>query len=243
VEPCHVVDGRLGGPNTPFCEDFGSPLGLFSSQKCFGHRSSGGSGRCSPVSLSSCRDGIHGILLSERVSDADIARGVVAGERDALEAVFNQTGGAIKALARRIVRNEALAEDVVQETFLAYWRSPESYQADKGSLRTYLLTIAHRRAVDIVRSEQARSRRELIPPDPDHSSLEDEVIARTVSEEVRLALTELSTEERQAISMAYLGGFSYVEAARRLGTPEGTVKSRIRSGMKKLASSLEGIAS
>jgi RNA polymerase sigma-70 factor, ECF subfamily len=182
-------------------------------------------------------------LMSALLSDAEIAQGVAAGDRYALEAAFNQIGGAVKSVAQRVVRNETLAEDVVQETFLAYWRSPGSYQPDRGTLRTYLLTIAHRRAVDIVRSEQARSRREQIPPDPDSFDLEQEVLSRAVSEEVRIALSELGTDEREAIAMAYLGGYSYVEAAQRLGAPEGTVKSRIRSGMKKLASSLEGVAS
>lgn len=149
----------------------------------------------------------------------------------------------MKNLAIRTVRNEALADDVVQETFLSYWRSPETFSPERGSLRTYLLTIAHRRSVDIVRSEEARTRREQIPPERQHFDLEDEVITRSISQEVREALSELARDEREAIAMAYLGGYSYVEAARRLGAPAGTVKSRIRSGMKKLASSLEGVAS
>lgn len=180
--------------------------------------------------------------MSHTLSDSEIARGVAAGDRVALEAAFNQFGGAVKSLGQRVIRNEALAEDVVQETFLAFWKSSESFKPDRGSLRTYLLTIAHRRAVDIVRSEEARTRREQVPPDPTHFDLEDEIITRSVSEEVRNALSALAPDERDAITMAYLGGHSYVEAARRLGAPEGTVKSRIRSGMKKLASSLEGVA-
>jgi RNA polymerase sigma-70 factor (ECF subfamily) len=179
--------------------------------------------------------------LNTSLSDTEVARGVLSGDRAALESAFNQFGGAVKALARRVLRNDGLADDVVQETFLAFWRSPESFDPHRGSLRTFLLTIAHRRAIDIVRSEQARSRREQLPPDPEHFDLEDEAITRVVSEEVRLAILDLAPEERAAISMAYLEGYSYVESARRLGEPEGTVKSRIRSGMKKLASSLEGV--
>jgi RNA polymerase sigma-70 factor (ECF subfamily) len=109
-------------------------------------------------------------------------------------------------------------------------------------LRTFLLTIAHRRAVDIVRSEEARARRELQPPEPDRFDLEDEVITRQLSAEVRSALDDLPEGERKAIAMAYFGGLSYVEVARRMGEPEGTVKSRIRSGMRKLSSSLQGVA-
>lgn len=198
----------------------------------------------SPSTLLSVADGFVGLSsLNTSLSDEEIARGVVAGDRAALELAFTQFGGAVKSLAQRVIRNEALADDVVQESFLAFWKSPESYRPERGSLRTYLLTIAHRRAVDIVRSEQARSRREQLPPDPQHFNLEDEVVARSVSQEVRTALSALAPDERDAIAMAYLGGYSYVEAARQLGAPEGTVKSRIRSGMKKLASSLEGVAS
>jgi RNA polymerase sigma-70 factor (ECF subfamily) len=173
--------------------------------------------------------------------DAELASRVAAGERSALEEAFNAYGGAVKSVASRVLRDEALAEDVVQDTFVGFWRAPEKYDPARGSLRSFLLTIAHRRAVDIVRSEVARARRESTPPDPGHYDLADEVAARDLSEEVRRALAALADGEREAISMAYFGGLSYVEVARRLGEPEGTVKSRIRSGMRKLATSLQGV--
>lgn len=173
--------------------------------------------------------------------DAELASRVASGDRDALAEVFNEIGGAVKSVAFRVLRDEALAEDVVQDTFVGFWRAPEKYDPGRGALRSFLLTIAHRRAVDIVRSEEARARRELQPPDPDHFDLVDEVLARDLSNEVRQALTSLAEGEREAISMAYFGGLSYIEVAERLGAPEGTVKSRIRSGMRKLASSLEGV--
>ncbi len=172
--------------------------------------------------------------------DAELASRVASGDRAALEELYKAYGGAVKSLASRVLRDEALAEDVVQDTFVGFWRSPGKYDPSRGSLRTFLLTIAHRRAVDTVRSEQARTRRELVPPDPDHFDLVDEVLAGELAQEVQRALSGLPEGERQAIAMAYFGGLSYVEVARRLGAPEGTVKSRIRSGMQKLATSLEG---
>jgi RNA polymerase sigma-70 factor, ECF subfamily len=174
--------------------------------------------------------------------DAELVARVGKGDRSAIEVSFNAFGGAIKSLAMRVLRDEALADDVVQDTFLGFWNAPEKFDAERGSLRTFLLTIAHRRAVDIVRSEVARSRREEKPPDPDYYDVAEEVWARDLSETVRRALADLAEGEREAIALAYFGGLSYVEVARRLGQPEGTVKSRIRSGMRKLSVSLAGMS-
>lgn len=173
--------------------------------------------------------------------DAALAALVADGDRAALERVFDQYAGAVKSVAARVLRDEGLAEDVVQDTFIQFWNAPERFQAGRGSLRTFLVTIAHRRAVDIVRSEVARSRREQQPPEPDHFDLEEQVWSRSLSETVRNALDGLAPGERDAIALAYFNGLSYVEVARRLGEPEGTVKSRIRIGMKKLAVSLAGV--
>lgn len=175
--------------------------------------------------------------------DRHLASRIADGDEAALAEAFDSFGGAVKSLAMRVLRDEALAEDVVQDTFVWLWRTPHKYDPGRGSLRSFLLTVAHRRAVDIVRSEEARSRREARPPDPPSDDLEEEVWTRRLSEHVRSALDALSADERAAISLAYYGGLSYVEVAQRLGAPEGTVKSRIRSGMKKLAVSLEGVVS
>lgn len=185
---------------------------------------------------------LRGPLDQPNPADARLAELVAAGERPALEDAFQAHSGAVKSVAMRVLRDEVLAEDVVQDTFVAFWKNPARYDPRRGSLRTFLLTIAHRRAVDVVRSEAARSRRELRPPDPDHFDLEHEVWTRRLSEHVREALEQLSADEREAISLAYYSGLSYAEVAKRLGAPEGTVKSRIRTGMRKLASSLQSVA-
>lgn len=193
------------------------------------------------VYVSSAHEAMH--LVSDEVNDGDgaLAARVADGDRAALERLFDQYAGAVKSVAVRVLRDEGLAEDVVQDTFVQFWKAPEKYQPDRGSLRTFLVTLAHRRAVDIVRSEVARSRREQQPPEPDHFSVEDEVWSRNLSETVRNALDGLAQGEREAIALAYFRGLSYVEVARSLGEAEGTVKSRIRSGMKKLAVSLAGV--
>lgn len=175
--------------------------------------------------------------------DAELAARVVQRDRSALETVVGRFGEAMKRVALRVVRDESLAEDVVQDTFIGFWTAPEKFDPERGSLMAFLSTIAHRRAVDMVRSEVARGRREERPPDRNDYDLVEEVWARTLSETVRRALDDLAEGEREAITLAYLVGLSYVEVARRLGQPEGTVKSRIRSGMRKLASSLAAVTS
>jgi RNA polymerase sigma-70 factor (ECF subfamily) len=178
----------------------------------------------------------------ESSEDARLVARVKDGDESALEAIYRKYGGAVGFVARRVLRDDALAEDVVQDVFVSFWRSPDRFDNGRGSLRSYLLTIAHRRAVDIVRSEEARSRREDTSPSPDTIDLEDEVWVRSQSEMVRSAVAGLGDDERAAISLAYFGGLTYAEVAKRLDEPEGTVKSRIRSGMKKLSETLSEVA-
>lgn len=192
-----------------------------------------------PGAISSTDDVERRIPLSyPNQRDADLAAGVTEGDRAALELVFKEHGGAVKGVAWRVLKDENLAEDIVQETFLSFWNQPVKYDSTRGTLRTFLLTIAHRKAVDVVRSEVARTRREQRPPDPVHIDVAEEVWARDLSETVRNALDALAEGEREAIALAYYGGLSYVQVAEKLGLPEGTVKSRIRAGMKKLSRSL-----
>lgn len=183
-----------------------------------------------------------GKMSEANTRDAALAAQVADRDQTAFEELFGRHRSAVKAVAARVLRDEGLAEDVVQETFVGFWNAPARFDPARGSLQSYLVTIAHRRAVDTVRSEVARTRREQAPPDPPHLDVEDEVWSRTISETVRRALDELPETEREAIALAYLKGMSYVEVARRLGQPEGTVKSRIRSGMRRLSASLAQLA-
>jgi RNA polymerase sigma-70 factor, ECF subfamily len=178
----------------------------------------------------------------ETSDDAVLVARINEGDESALEAIYRMYGGAVAVVARKVLRDEALAEDVVQDVFVSFWRSPDRFDVNRGSLRSYLLTIAHRRAVDIVRSEEARSRREETTSPPDSIDLEDEVWARSQGEMVRAAVASLSQDERKAISLAYFAGLTYVEVARQLDEPEGTVKGRIRTGMRKLSETLSEVA-
>ena len=133
-----------------------------------------------------------------------------------------------------------LAEEVVQDVFIRLWRNPERFDPARGPLRSFLLAQAHGKAVDIVRSENARRRREECDANvvKTQSSVEDDVLDFVVGEKVRGAVGSLCQTEREAISLAYFGGHSYVEVASLLGIPEGTAKSRIRSGLVRLRTAL-----
>lgn len=142
------------------------------------------------------------------------------------------------ALARRIVADDRLAEDVVQEAFLAYWRNPGAYDADRGTFASWFLALVHHRAVDLVRREAAHRRRadadaELAMEDfgPDVAEL---VTGRVADLRVRSALLALSAVQREALVLAYWGGYSQREIARRTGVPLGTVKTRMHAGMRRL---------
>ena len=160
---------------------------------------------------------------------------------DALAEAYRRHAGAVYALARRVTCDNSLAEEVVQEVYLRLWNAPDKFDPERGSLRSYLLAQAHGRAVDMLRSESSRRRRE--EGDARRTAeggydLEREVVDLTVSEHVKAAVAVLPTEERKAIELAYFGGHSYREVATILRQPEGTVKSRIRAGMRRLAAEL-----
>lgn len=175
-------------------------------------------------------------------TDVELAARLVDRDRSALESIYADHRGAVRSIATRVLRDPALAEDIAQETFLSLWNAPERFDPTRGSLRSFLLTIAHRRSVDMVRSEVARSQREARPPDEQHYDVAEEAWTLMLSEKVRNALSQIPEGEREAITLAYLGGLSYAEAARQLGQPEGTVKSRIRSGMRRLSTFLAEVS-
>jgi RNA polymerase sigma-70 factor (ECF subfamily) len=179
-------------------------------------------------------------VTGKSLDDVSLAARIAEGDEAALKTIYQAYGGAVAFVAKKVLLDEGLAEDIVQEVFVSFWNAPERFDPARGSLRTFLVTVAHRRAVDMVRSEEARSRREDSSPPPATAvEVEEEVLSRHQSEQVREAVAALSADERKAISLAYFGGLSYTEVARRLGEPEGTVKSRIRTGMKKLSVRLE----
>ena len=170
-------------------------------------------------------------------SDASLVVAIGRFNEAALAEAYARHGNAVFALARRLLRNRDLAEEITQEVFLRLWNRPERFDADRGTLRAFLLADTHGRSVDVLRSETSRRKREERQGrmEPGHSpDVEGEVWSKVASEEVRAALSELSEGERRAIELAYFGGHSYRQVAELLGEPEGTVKSRIRTGMRRL---------
>ena len=155
----------------------------------------------------------------------------------ALAEAFRRHAGAVLALARRVLGDAALGEEVVQEVFLKLWSAPERFDPARGSLRSFLLAQAHGRAVDMLRSNSSRRRREERDASLSAESgydIEREVWDLAVAEHLQDVVKTLPVDERKAIELAYFGGHTYREVAVMLGQPEGTVKSRIRSGLKRM---------
>jgi RNA polymerase sigma-70 factor, ECF subfamily len=173
--------------------------------------------------------------------DAVLGAALVDRDQRALAELYRRHGGTCLALARRVLAERVLAEEVVQEVFVRTWHTPERYEADRGSMRSFLLAQVHGRAVDLLRAEnarRAREQREVLRTPRIDDDLEREVVDLAEAEAVRQALTTLSEGERAAIELAYFGGHTYKEVAVLLEQPEGTVKSRIRSGLLRLRAAL-----
>jgi RNA polymerase sigma-70 factor (ECF subfamily) len=167
--------------------------------------------------------------------------GIARGETAALAAAYEQHSHAVFEVARGVLAQRQLAEEVVQDVFVALWNKPERYDGDRGSLRAFLVTVAYGRSVDLARSESARRRREEREA---RLSRRDEtggaaLVDVATTQDVRDALEGLRQDEREAIALAYFLGYSYREVAVELGVPEGTIKNRIRKGLSRLRDSLD----
>ena len=174
-------------------------------------------------------------------ADTELVAQVVARNEAALAEIYRRHAAALYGLALRVLRSTDHAEEVLQETICTFWERPERFDPEKGDLRPWLLRMVHGKAVDRVRAENRRVAREqrdvALEPEPSND-LEREVWELLRAETVRAALETLADGEREAIELAYFGGRTYREVATMLHLPEGTVKSRIRLGMTKLADRL-----
>jgi RNA polymerase sigma-70 factor (ECF subfamily) len=177
----------------------------------------------------------------EEVSDAQLVTSIARYSEVALAEVYRRHGGAVYGLARRVLNDQAEAEDVAQEVFLRLWNEPDRYDSARGSLRSFLLAQSHARAVDAVRSTSSRRQREsrdALRTARGAYDLQHEVWDLAMADQVGNAMGELPEEERRAIELAYFEGHTYREVARLLQQPEGTVKSRIRNGMRRMRTAL-----
>ena len=178
------------------------------------------------------------------LSDEAVVALVARSQEAALAELYDRYGAAAYALARRIVRDPALAEDAVQEAFLAVWRSAGGFVPERASAASWIMTLVHRRAVDLVRREQRR-RADPLPDDaPERTtgaSAADAVWLRLERERVQAALQQLPDQQRETLELAYYGGFTQSELAERLGRPLGTIKTRLELGLRKLYDSIRGL--
>jgi RNA polymerase sigma factor (sigma-70 family) len=173
------------------------------------------------------------MVVRER-SDEELLEAIAAGDERALGALYDRFGRVAYGVAVRILRDPALAEDAVQEAFLAVWRSAESYRRERAKPATWILTLVHRRAVDLVRREDRRRGDPFDEAPHTAGDVADEADVRQQRTAVQKALLRLPAEQREALELAYYGGYTQSELAERLGVPLGTIKSRMFAGLTRL---------
>jgi RNA polymerase sigma-70 factor (ECF subfamily) len=178
------------------------------------------------------------------LSDEALVALVARGDEDALGELYDRLGRMAYGLALRVLRDERHAEDAVQEAFLQVWRSAATFRAERAKASTWILTLVHRRAVDLVRKEERRQADPLTDDSalgqaPEHEQTEEAAWLRFERERVQAALKQLPDIQREALELAYYGGFSQSELADRLGVPIGTIKSRMFAGLARLRELLD----
>ncbi|MEJ8633925.1 MULTISPECIES: sigma-70 family RNA polymerase sigma factor [Streptomyces] len=163
---------------------------------------------------------------------------VARGDQDAFSRVYDAACGPVLGLVRAVLRDPAQSEEVTQEVLIEVWRTAARFQPTRGSAMTWILTLAHRRAVDRVRSAQAATDRErraaLLERTPAYDEVTEQVEARLEREQVRRCLGGLTELQRQSVTLAYYRGLAYREVAELLSVPLGTVKTRLRDGLIRL---------
>ena len=174
------------------------------------------------------------------LSDEALVALAARSEQTALAELYDRYGRPAYGLALRILRDEALAEDAVQEAFMTIWKMAPRFVPEKGKASTWILTLVHRRAVDVVRREQRRRTDSLdAAVEPGGAAADEEAWLRLQREVVQAALRQLPDQQREALELAYYGGFTQSELAERLGQPLGTIKSRMFNGLTRLRELLD----
>jgi RNA polymerase sigma-70 factor (ECF subfamily) len=184
-------------------------------------------------------------MANEELQDLDLHHRLSARDRDAFEELYRRYGSSAYGLALRITAQEALAQEVLQDAFLALWRAPEAFDPARGGFRSFFLSLVHHRAVDVVRREDRLRRRgeraSNLEPIRGEDVADDVVEGSYLAvrrKQVREALTALPAEQRQVVELAYFGGHTQSRIAEMLGIPLGTVKTRTLAAMRKLRRAL-----
>jgi RNA polymerase sigma-70 factor (ECF subfamily) len=174
-------------------------------------------------------------------SDADLVTMIGRLDERALAEIYQRHAGPVFSLASRVLWERTHAEEIVQEVFLRLWEHPERFDGIRGSLRAFLLMETHARSVDRIRAEERRRERESRAQRDATTSYDLDLELRdlTIAEQIRVAVSELTDQEREAIELAYFGGKTYRQVAVMLEQPEGTIKSRIRTGLMRLRQRLQ----
>ncbi|MGN6216829.1 MAG: RNA polymerase sigma factor [Solirubrobacterales bacterium] len=185
---------------------------------------------------------------AERLADEELMPLVGRKDPEAFEVLYDRHGGAAYSLAYRIVGERAAAEEVTQEAFISVWRSGARFDAARGSVRSWLLSVVRNRAIDFLRSKAGKAPKldfddeGVLEQRPAAERTEEEALRRETAGELRGALGKLPGEQSKVIELAYFGGFSHSEIAAILGLPMGTVKGRMRLGLEKIRGELaEGL--
>jgi RNA polymerase sigma factor (sigma-70 family) len=169
------------------------------------------------------------------LSDEAVVALAARSDDSALAELYDRFGRVAYGLALRMLRDSSLAEDAVQEGFLAVWKNAHRFVPERAKASTWILTLVHRRAVDIVRREERRRADALeLAPEPVSGSTDESAWLRLQRERVQSALRQLPDPQREALELAYYGGFTQAELAERLGQPIGTIKSRMFTGLARL---------
>ena len=175
------------------------------------------------------------------LSDADLVTRIATLDERALAEIYQRHAGPVFSLASRVLWERTHAEEIVQEVFLRLWEHPERFDGIRGSLRAFLLMETHARSVDRIRAEERRRERENRAQRDATTSYDLDLELRdlTIAEQIRVAVSELTDQEREAMELAYFGGKTYRQVAVMLEQPEGTIKSRIRTGLMRLRQRLQ----
>ena len=177
----------------------------------------------------------YDLLTMDRTSDEALAQRLMERDETALREVIALYGGVLLGMARRVVADPGLAEEVAQDAFVALWRRPGAFDPTRGSLQAFLLGVTRYKAIDLVRREETRRRaRDALAAEAAEASRAQGGVGFEERQDVRNALGALSDVQREALLLAYFGGRTYREVADELGIPEGTAKTRLRDGLTKL---------